>query len=118
MRDEIFVGLYCILLFLACDLDKDRQVETKELLNTLWTLEAFDIEGSILKPPKDQPYTIQFRSDSIASGKIDCNYFDTSYLIISDDSLRLEQLFITEAYCGGDQSISNRYILALEDANS
>ena len=118
MKVGIYIGFCFIFLFLACDFDKDRQDEIKELLNTLWTLEFFDIEGTILEPPKDQPYTIQFRDDSIASGKVDCNYLDANYLIASDNSLRLEQLRVTEMGCGGDQSISNRYILALEDAKS
>lgn len=122
MRNALYFFL-CFMLFLPafnCRKDKKASLEpeTKEFLNTLWILESFDIEGNIVKPPKDQLYTIQFKEDSTVSGKNDCNDFYANYLITSDDSLRLEQFVTTLMGCGGDQSISDKYVHGLHEAKS
>lgn len=118
------ISLIYVLFFLVplfnCFLTEheENELEEKNLQYTRWTLESLDIEGTIVKPPKDQVYTIQFKGDSTVSGKIDCNDFYAEYLITSDNSLRLEQFMVTEIVCGGDQSISNKFSLGLREAKS
>jgi len=103
-------------MFLSCK--SSTEPKAMDFLKTLWTLESFDIEGNIVKPPKDQVYTIQFKEDSSVSGKNDCNDLFANYLITSDDSLKLERLVTTKKGCGGDQSISDKYIHGLHYAKS
>ena len=119
-RITLIYLLFFLVLIINCFLteQEENEPEEKNLQNTLWTLKSFDLDGNIVKPPTDQLYTIQFKDDSTVSGKNDCNDFYANYLITSDDSLRLEQLVTTEKGCGGDQSISNKYIQALGDAKS
>jgi len=119
-RISLIYVLFFLVLIFNCFLteQEENELEEKNLQNTLWILESFDIEGTIVKPPKDQVYTIQFKEDSTVSGKIDCNDFYAKYLITSDNSLRLEQFMVTEIGCGGDQSISDKYIHGLGDAKS
>jgi heat shock protein HslJ len=118
------ISLIYVLFFLVplfnCFLTEpeENELEEKKLQNIRWILESFDIDGNIVTPPKDQAYTIQFKEDSTVSGKIDCNYFYAKYLITSDNSLRLEQFMVTEIGCGGDQSISDKYVQAVREAKS
>jgi len=112
----IILTSYVLLLF-NCN-KSPTESEPKDLLTTLWTLESFNIEGNIVKPPNDQLYTIQFKIDSTVSGKNDCNDFYANYLVTSDNYLRFEQLVTTKKGCGGDQSISEKYIQGLYGAKS
>jgi len=119
-RISLIYALFFLILLFSCFLteQEENEPEEKSLQNTLWTLESFDIDGKIVKPPKDQIYTIQFKNDSTVTGKNDCNDFFANYMIPSDDSLRLEQLVTTEKGCGGDQSISDKYVQAVREAKS
>ena len=119
-RISLIYVLFSLVLIFNCFLteQEENEPEEKTLQNTRWILESFDIDGNIVKPPKDQFYTIQFKEDGTVSGKIDCNEFYAKYLITSDNSLRLEQFMITEIACGGDQSISDKYVHGLGGAKS
>jgi len=113
----LFLGL-AMFFALDCDNTNDSVVEDKEFLNTIWTLEFFEINGEVVTPPENQLYTIQFKGDGTVSGKNDCNDFVANYLIPSDDSLRIVQFFTTKKGCGGDQSISDRYVQGVREAKS
>ena len=117
-RISLIYVLFSLVLIFNCFLteQEENEPEEKTLQNTRWILESFDIDGNIVKPPKDQFYTIQFKEDGTVSGKNDCNDFFANYLIPSNDLLRLEQLVTTKKGCGGDQSISDKYIQGLGDA--
>ena len=112
--------LFFLVLLFNCFLteQEENELEEKKLQNTLWTLESFDIDGNIIKPPKDKFYTIQFKDNSTVSGKCDCNDFYANYVITSDDSLRMEQFVITYMGCGGDQSISGKYVQGVREVKS
>lgn len=90
-----------------------------EFPNTLWKLESFDFQGSITKPPNNQIYTIKFNHDGTANGKCHCNDFYIRYIIMRENnSLFLDQFVITEKECGGDRSISDKFVQWLKDSIS
>lgn len=109
--------MFCSLFVCNCK-KSPSEPEAKDLVNTLWTLESFNIEGNIIRPPNDQLYTIQFKEDSTVSGRNDCNNLYANYMISVDNYLKLEQLIRTEKGCDGDQAISNEYIKGLREAKS
>ncbi len=113
----LFLGL-AMFFALDCDNTNDSVVEDKEFLNTIWTLEFFEINGEVVTPPENQLYTIQFKGDGTVSGKNDCNDFYANYLIPSDDSLRIVEFVTTKKGCSGDQSISDRYVQGVREAKS
>ena len=119
-RISLIYLLFFLIILSNCFLteQEENEPEEKNLQNTLWILQSFDIDDNITKPPKDQLYTIQFKGDSTVSGKNDCNDFFANYRITSDDSLRLERLVTTKKGCGGDQAISDKYIQGLREAKS
>lgn len=118
MRYLIYIGFYIILLSLSCELDKDPHVQSlepdkNELMNTLWTLESFNVDGKIIKPPKDQCYTIQFKDDSTVLGKNDCNDIVGIYTLETGGKINFTKLGTTFANCG-DKSMFREYYSALE----
>ena len=91
--------------------------ETKEFLNTLWRLDSFEtIGGDIIKPPKDQIYTIQFEEDGKFYGTNDCNDIGGDYEVKSDQSLIISKVGGSKVYCPNSMFLN--YFNALEDANS
>jgi len=90
-----------------------------EFPNTPWKLESFDFQGSITKPPNNQTYTIKFNYDGTANGECHCNDFYIRKIIMRENnSLFLDQFVITEKGCGGDRSISDKFVQWLKDSKS
>ncbi len=90
-----------------------------EFPNTPWKLESFDFQGSITKPPNNQTYTIKFNYDGTANGECHCNDFYIRKIIMRENnSLFLDQFVITEKACGGDRSISDKFVQWLKDSKS
>ena len=98
---ELTLLLFLISFTSSC-VNSSTEVETKELLNTLWKLEAFEIDGEIINPPIDQIYNIKFHSDSTFIGKSACNDIGGKFEIRGEDSLIVTKLGTTFANCGED----------------
>ena len=43
--------LLFFMSFISSCVNSTTEIETKEFLNTLWKLEAFEIDGEIITPP-------------------------------------------------------------------
>jgi len=90
MRTTIYIFLFlCFILLVSAFQCKKKvegpELETKKFMNTLWRLESFEtIGGEIIKPPKDQIYTVQFEEDSSFFGKSDCNEIVGNYEVKSN----------------------------------
>ena len=114
MKKAIYLFQYFVLFFLAVGCKDKTLIEPpiKEFLNTLWTLESFDVEGEVVTPPKDQIYTIQFKNDSTFSGKSDCNDIWGHYTLGQNHSLTISNLVTTKKGCG-EKSMGERYFEAL-----
>jgi len=73
-------------------------------------LDSFEtIGGDIIKPPKDQIYTIQFEEDGKFYGTNDCNDIGGDYEAGPNKSLRIVRLGTTFAYCGKESMYSEYY---------
>ena len=98
---ELTLLLFLIFIISSC-INSSTEVETKELLNTLWKLEAFEIDGEIITPPVEQNYNIKFQSDSTFIGKSACNNIGGNYELEGDNSIIVTKLGTTFANCGED----------------
>ena len=85
-------------------------------MNTVWTLESFDIEGEIVKPHAGQIYTVQFTSDSTFIGNDDCNDFGGKYEVQSDNSLVILEVGGSKVNC--PNSLYREYLEAFRNAKS
>jgi len=102
MKKIKFILLLILLFFSSSCENSTTEIETKEFLNTLWKLEAFEIDGEIITPPVEQNYNIKFRSDSTLIGKSDCNDIGGNYEIDGENSIIVTKLGTTFANCGKD----------------
>lgn len=117
MRIILSILSIIILSLFACN-EGTIEPATKEFMNTIWKLESMRIDNETITPQTDQTYIAIFEEDSTLSGTSDCNDFSANFLLLSEDSLIIEQFFITEKGCGGDQSFSDRYVQVLRDART
>ena len=111
MKKAIYLFQYFVLFLLAVGCKDKTLIDPpiKEFMNTLWTLESFEVEGEVIMPPKDQIYTILFKDDSTFTGKADCNDIFGKYLISSDQSIKVIKIGTTFAYCGKNSMYTNYY---------
>ncbi len=116
MKYLILASAIILLFSIACS--TSTEPGTKELLSTLWKVESLKIGEETIIPPEGKLYTAKFLVDSAVSGKCDCNNFGANYFIAHGDSLRIDQIQITEIGCGGDQSFSSEYIVNIRAAQS
>ena len=111
---NLIILLCCSFFIFHCNKSPiEIESETKPFLNTLWTLQSFDIEGIVVRPPNIQLYTIQFQEDSTFSGKIRCNTMRGKYEILLYNSFIIDVTHITKLYCG-EESMDEMYFKALE----
>jgi heat shock protein HslJ len=111
-----FISCYCSIMCLSCQTKLES--ETLPFWDTQWTLESLYMESNIVKPPKDQLYTAQFRADSSVTGNNDCNEYYAKYLLGSDNSLKLMRYQETEVGCGDDWSITSEFSQTFREAKS
>ncbi|MBU0561070.1 MAG: META domain-containing protein [Bacteroidetes bacterium] len=111
MQEIRFILLLILLFFSNGCQESSTEPVTKEFLNTLWTLEYFNVDGKITVSPKEQIYNIQFFADSTMKGKSDCNEI-FSYYKLSSNYLVLDSLFTTKKGCG-EGSMGSIYFDAL-----
>ena len=117
MKTINFIILFCFSFIIFHCKNSPTESETKPLINTIWKLESFDIDGKITKPPKEQVYNIKFLNDNTFSGKNDCNEINGHYTLNSDNSLGIDDIITTEIYCG-TESLDDNYWDALHAVKS
>jgi len=122
MRTTICIFLFlCFILLISifqCKKVEGPELETKKFMNTLWQLESFEIiGGEIIKPPKDQIYTVQFEEDNSFFAKSDCNEIVGNYEVKSGGSLIINIFAKTKIYCG-KESLDKKYFEALDVVKS
>ena len=104
-----------ILLVNSCN-DSTTETNSTELLNTLWVLEGFEVNGILDIPPADQVYNIQFKEDNKFTGRNDCNNISGEFSLNSNN-ITINKLLTTDMYCG-KESLDYRYAEALSGAKS
>lgn len=87
-----------------------------ELVNTLWVLESFEVNGRINAPPSDQVYEIQFNEDNKFDGTNDCNTISGIYSL-KLNIITMDSMATTKVYCG-KESMDYRYLEALNGAKT
>ncbi len=100
--------LFLLTFVISCE-NSTTEIETKEYLNTLWKLEAFETDGEMITPPVDQTYNIKFRSDGTFIGKSACNDIGGNYEIDGENSIIVTKLGTTFANCGEDSFYGDFY---------
>ena len=113
MKTTNFIVLLCFSLLLFHCSNSPTESETKLLLNTLWTLESFEIDDEINRPPEDQIYNIKFKDDSTFSGRNDCNDIGGRYEIKQGGVMEITKLGTSFVLCG-DKSMFKEYYGALD----
>ena len=113
MKTRNFIILLCFSFLISYCKKTPTESETEPFLNTLWTLESFDISGEIIKPPEEQVYNIQFKDDSTFSGRNDCNDIGGRYEIKQSGVMDITKLGTSFALCG-DKSMFREYYGSLE----
>lgn len=108
--------LTIILLIINSCNESTTETNSTELLNTLWVLEAFEVNGILDIPPDNQDYNIQFKEDYKFSGRNDCNTI-SGYYDLNSNNITLDNIISTEVYCG-KESLDYIYIEALRRAES
>jgi len=88
----------CTLLTFNCN-KSPTEPEIGNLVNRLWTLEAFEIENNIVKSPKDQLYTVQFKKNGSFLGINDCNDFGGEYEVKTDNAIIIHSVGGSKVYC-------------------
>jgi heat shock protein HslJ len=117
MKKTKFILLIILLLFLNGCKDTATDAETKELLNTLWTLESFETDGEVIVPPEDQIYNIRFNTDGTFIGQNDCNEIGGKYRFFRNNQIEILEIGTTKIYCG-QGSKDSIYFEALRKADS
>ena len=117
MKKTKFILLIILLLFLNGCKDSATEAETKELLNTLWTLESFEIDGEVIQSPIDQIYNIQFFADSTMKGLSDCNEIGGKFKIFNNNQIEIFEFRTTEIYCGSGM-LDDNYTVAIREVKS
>jgi len=116
----LYLFFLCFILLISvfqCKKVEGPELETKKFMNTLWRLESFEIiGGEIIKPPKDQIYTIQFKEDGKFYGTNDCNDIGGDYEVKSGQLLIISKVGGSKVNC--PNSLYLDYFNAIEDANS
>ncbi len=116
----MYLFFLCFILLISvfqCKKVEGPELETKKFMNTLWRLESFEIiGGEIIKPPKDQIYTIQFKEDGKFYGTNDCNDIGGDYEVKSGQLLIISKVGGSKVNC--PNSLYLDYFNAIEDANS
>ena len=79
----IILMSYLLLVYNCNKSPTESNVEN--LVNRLWTLESFIINGNIINPPDIQIYNVQFKENGRFSRVNDCNDFGGEYEIKSDN---------------------------------
>jgi len=105
--DSIII-LALLFIINSCE-NSTTEIETKEILNVLWKLEAFETDGEKITPPIDQVYNIKFTSDSTFIGKSDCNDIGGIYKFNGENLIIVTKLGTTFANCGEDSFYGNFY---------
>ena len=90
--------------------------EPKPLLNTIWTLNLFNIDGEKTRPAGDDIYTIVFNNDSTCTGQNDCNEYFGKFKL-ADPLLTINITGTTKVYCG-NTSKSWDFLNMLEEVTS
>lgn len=116
MQKIKFLLLLFLLLLISNCKNSTTEVDTQELIGTLWELEAFEIDSELIVPPKNQIYYIQFRADSTLIGQSDCNEI-FGYYKVNSNYIEIDSLFTTKKGCGED-SMGSIYFEALYFAKS
>lgn len=112
---NLFIILGFSLMISYCE-KSPTESESKSLLNTLWILESFEIEGEVVKPNKEQVYSVQFEADSTFTGNNDCNDFGGKFEVLSGDSLIIKKVGGSKVNC--PNSMYNEYLEAFRNAKS
>ncbi len=117
MKTINIVILLCFSFLIFHCKNSPTESETKPLLDTIWKLESFDIDGVITKPPEDQVSNIRFLKDNTFSGRSDCNEIYGQYTINSGNTLNIDNIATTKIYCG-TESLYDNYLEALHTVRS
>ena len=113
----IYVLFFLVTLF-NCFLteQEENEPEEKNLQNTLWTLEYFDMEGIVSKPKDEQIYNVQFKEDCTFTGINDCNDFGGEYEVKTENSIVILRVGGSKMYCR--DSMFLEYLEAFRTAKS
>jgi heat shock protein HslJ len=87
------------------------------ILRTSWQLESIQSGTGTTVVPSGQVYTLNFVSDSLASGQVHCNTYLVSYQLQNSGNLAFGPFNTTKIYCPRP-SLEDEYRLAFDNANS
>ena len=100
MKTKKYIFMLCFSFLIFSCKQSPTESESKPFLNTLWTLESFDISGEIINPLENQIYNIQFKDDSTFTGQSDCNEIGGKYRIVDKNQIEIIKIGTTKIYCG------------------
>jgi len=110
------ITFLALFLFMVSCNDSATETNPIELLNGVWVLKSFEVNGIQDIPPADQVYNIQFKADNKFSGINDCNTISGNYGLNSNN-ITIDNISSTEVYCG-KESLDYRYLEALSGAET
>jgi len=118
MKNAVYF-LSCFTLFLlvvGCNKKTTTEPAKKEFLNTLWTLELFNVGGNVIKPQNEQIYNVQFKEDGTFTGINDCNDFGGKYEFKTENSIVILKVGGSKVNC--PDSMFLEYLEAFRTAKS
>lgn len=116
MKNLNLITFLSIFLFIVSCNDSGTETKTIDLLNRVWALKAFEVNGIQDLPPDGQVYNIQFKPDYKFTGINDCNSISGEFEL-NLNNITLDNIISTEVYCG-KESLDYRYLEALRGAES
>jgi len=119
MKVKVKSIIYLIIIMILSNNCSDSSTEpmSNELINRLWTLESFEIDGEVIQPPEDQTYNIQFFADSTMKGLSDCNEIGGKFKIFYNNQIEIFEFRTTEIYCGSSM-LNDNYTVAIREVKS
>lgn len=111
--------LFLLLSLPACILvvDEDDFHGDDDLYGSRWRLNVVVYLGRSYTVPRGEIYTVNFDSRHSMLGRADCNDYDASYDLTLLGGLRINDIYVTDSYCGGN-SLEDLFLDGLAHARS
>jgi heat shock protein HslJ len=96
---RILIVVLAIIIQCVTSCNKTTESEIKELINTVWQLESFEItQGVNVNPSPNQTYILNFFDNSAYIGYSDCNEISGKYESHLNSNLVIKRLRTTYKY--------------------
>lgn len=118
-KSTLAILLFLLVSLPACILvvDEDDLYGDDALSRSRWRLNVVVYLGRSYSVLPGEIYTVHFDTRGSLAGRADCNDYDGSYNMTLLGGIRIDDLYVTDGYCGRD-SLQDFFLDGLDHARS